>query len=105
MDLCFKRYASPFLFMDEMIHAGRFEEFVGDFIKTVNREIDDQNKEKEMQYHWECWLHKIFDRDFKEYLAEIKNNQKHQNMSEREIETTVQNSMNILNNFNPKKGG
>ena len=105
MDRLFNRYADPFLFMGEMIHAGRFAEFVEDFIRTLNREIADQNKEKEMQFHWECWLHKIFDRDFKEYLAEIENNQAHQNLSERTIETTIQHSMNLLHNFNPEKGG
>ena len=105
MDLLHKRYASPCFFLDGMLQSGRFEEFVDEFIRTVNSEIEFENHEKEMRFHWECWLHKIFDKDFKDYMAEIKNDEEHKNMSERTIETTVQYSMNILNQFNPEKGG
>lgn len=105
MDRLFQRYADPFLFMGGMIHAGRFDEFVSNFIQTMNRETEQQNKDKEMQFHWECWLHRVFDRDFKDYMEEIDNDKKNQSMSERTIETTIQQSMNILNNFNPEKRG
>lgn len=105
MDLLFKRYASPFLFMGGMILAGRFEEFVDDFVLTINRETEHENQEKEMRFHWECWLHRIFDKSFKEYMDEIKTNEEHQNMSQRTIETTYQHSMDILNKFNPETEG
>lgn len=98
MDLLFKRYASPFLFMDEMIHVGRFAEFVDDFTGTVN-------KEKEEQINWEFYLHKVLEGTFNDFIEEIENNKKNQNLSRRTIETTVQHSMNILNNFNPEKRG
>lgn len=98
MDLCFKRYASPFLFMDGMIHAGRFEEFVKDLVKTVD-------KEKEEQLNWEFYLHRVLEGSFNDFIDEIETNKKNQHLSERTIETTVQHSMNILNQFNPEKGG
>ena len=98
MDLLFKRYASPFSFIDGMIQTGRFYEFVIDFIKTTNQEIEDQ-------YSWEFFLHKIFDKSYQEFKEEIKNNKENQELSEQAIETTVQHSMNILNNFNPEEGG
>lgn len=98
MDLCFKRYASPFLFMDGMIHAGRFEEFVKDLVKTVD-------KEKEEQLNWEFYLHRVLEGSFNDFIDEIETNAKNQHLSKRTIETTVQHSMNILNQFNPEKGG
>ena len=98
MDLLFKKYASPFVFMDEMIHVGRFVEFVDDFVKTTNRE-------KEEKINWEFYLHKVIEGTFEDFVAEIEINKKNQNLSQRTIETTIQHSNNILNNFNPEKGG
>ena len=81
-----------------MIQTGRLDEFVDDFIVTVR-------KEKEEQVNWEFYLHKVFDGSFSDFVDEIENNKKNQNMSERTIETTIQHSMDILNNFNPNRGG
>jgi hypothetical protein len=98
MDLLFKRYASPFLFMDGMIQTGRFFEFVIDFTKTINREMEEK-------YDWEYFLHKVFDMTYQEFKEEIKINTQNQQMSERDIETAIGHSMNILKNFNPEEGG
>ena len=98
MDLLFKRYASPFSFVDGMIQTGRFFDFVIGFIKTVNQEEEDK-------LDWEYFLHKVFDKSYQEFKEEIKINKQNQNMSGQDIETTVQDSMNILNNFIPKQGG
>ncbi len=98
MDLLFKRYASPFLFMDGMILTDRFSEFVDEFVQTVM-------KENEEETSWEFYLHKVQEGSFKDFMDELDNNTKNQNMSERTIETTIQNSMDILNNFTPTEGG
>ena len=98
MDLLFKRYASPFLFMDGYILTGRFSEFVDEFVQTVM-------KENEEETSWEFYLHKVQEGSFKDFMDELDNNTKNQNMSERTIETTIQNSMDILNNFTPTEGG
>lgn len=105
MDLLFKRYADPFSFINGMILAGRFCAFVDDFIQTINREIEDQNKEKEMQWHWELWLHRILDQSFSDYLDGIKTTQDNQQMSARTVETTINESMKILQKLSPEKGG
>ncbi len=105
MDLLFKRYASPFSFIDGMIESDRFSEFVDDFIRIINREIKDQNEEKEMRFHWELYLHRVFEGTFADYMKEIEINKKHQNISEEFIETTLQHTSDILNNFNPEKRG
>lgn len=94
MDLLFKRYASPFLFIDGMIQTGRFSEFVVEFVETINRE-------KENEYNWEFFLHKVWEGTFEEFREEIENSKQNRGMTDRTIETTVQHSMNILNNFNP----
>ena len=98
MDLLFKRYASPFLFVDGMIQTGRFHDFVVDFIKTINQEEEDK-------LDWEFFLHKVWEGTFQEFKDDIKTNKQNQSMSARTIETTVQDSMNILKNFTPDKGG
>lgn len=98
MDLLYQRYASPFSFMDGMIQTCRFCEFVSSFVKTVN-------EEKENQLDWEFWLHKVYEGTFAEFKENIEINKQNQSMSKRTIETTVQDSINILNNFNPQKEG
>ncbi len=98
MDLLFKRYASPFLFMDGYFQTDRFSEFVSEFVQTVM-------KEKDEEMSWEFYLHKVQEGSFADFQDELENNTKNQNMSERTIETTIQDSMDILNNFTPTEGG
>ena len=96
MDLLYQRYASPFSFMDGMIQTGRFSEFVVDFIKTVK-------KEEQGRKNWEFFLHKVWDEiTFEDFQKDIEINAKNQNMSAKTIETTVNESMDILKNFNPQ---
>lgn len=96
MDLLFKRYADPFSFVDGMILAGRFCDFISDFIETVNQEMEEK-------YDWEFFVHKVFDKTYQEFKEEIRINKDNQNLSEQDIETTVNHSIEILNNFNPEK--
>lgn len=98
MDLLYHRYASPFSFIDGAIQTGRFSEFVTSFWNTVHTEKDEETT-------WEYFLHREFGRSYADFKEELKNNRENQNMSERTIETTINHSMNILNNFNPEKGG
>lgn len=100
MDLLSVRYANPCFFMDGMIETGRFEEFVVNFVDTINQE----NKDKTL---WDVYLHRVTDMTYSEFLEKIENEEKLQNMTEETIETTVQESLNILQNFNPneKQGG
>ena len=84
--------------MNGMILTGRFSEFVTDFVKATN-------EEKEQQHNWEFFLHRVWDKTFETFKKEIEEQKQVQNMSERTIETTIQHSMNILNNFNPDREG
>lgn len=99
MDLLCKRYsASPFIFLNGFLQTGRFCDFIDNFITTVQ-------EEKEEQKLWEYFLMRVWEGSFEDFKENIKNNEKHANMSANEIETTVNYSMNILNNFNPEKEG
>jgi hypothetical protein len=98
MDLLYQRYASPFSFIERMIKSGGFYNFVVEFDKTIA-------KEKEEKQNWEFFLHKVWDGSYQDFIADVENNKKNLTMTKRTIETTVQHSMNILNNFSPDERG
>lgn len=97
MDRLFNRYADPFSFMNGMIRTGRFCDFVESFIDTINRE-------KEERSNWEFYLHRVFEGSYNDFVEGMKLDNENKHLSERTIETTVQQSMNILNKFNPERG-
>lgn len=81
-----------------MMQAGRFSEFVSEFIDTVNTETEENAK-------WDIFLHKVWDKSYNEFNEAIKVEQDNKNMSASEIETTIQMSEDILANFNPEERG
>ena len=95
MDLLFKRYASPFLFLNGMIQNKRFFEFVVDFVKTIN-------EEKEKEQNWQFFLHKVWEGTYQDFCEDIENNKKNLTMTKKREAEIVQHSENILNNFNPE---
>lgn len=99
MDLVSKRYSNPCFFMDGMIQTGRFSEFVSGFIDAINTERENRN-------NWEFFLHKVWEGSYNDFMKDIETNKEIQSMSKKDIEATVQDSMNILHGFNPnEKGG
>lgn len=91
--MLFKRYASPMVLLDKMIQGQRFCEFVFEFVNIHNSELEDQTK-------WEFWLHKVFDQTFKEFLEGTFNTERQTTRpSNEDLETTVKESMEILNGF------
>ena len=98
MDLLSKRYASPCFVLNGIIQTGRLPEFVDEFMQITQTE-------KEDQVNWEFFLHKVFEGSFNDFLEKQKINRQNQKLSARTIETTIQHSNDILNNFNPEKGG
>ena len=87
MDLLFHRYASPFLLLDQIIPAGELSEFVSEFWKM---------NEEELQ--WQYFLAKVFDKSFEEFKESMK---PQQGVSKEELETTVKESLDMMNNFIP----
>ena len=98
MDLLFKRYASPFLFMGEYLRSGRFHEFVFEFVKTIN-------EEHENDVNWSFYLHKVQEGSYQDFIDEIEINKQNRNMTESDTEEIVKESFNILNNFTPDERG
>lgn len=93
MDLLFKRYASPFVLVDQMIETCSFCDFIEHILQVV---MEDQE--------WEFYLHKIMDKnfnDFKEGLKESNPAPIRKQASRKDIETTIQESMMITMNFAP----
>lgn len=92
MDLLFKRYASPFLLLDNYIISGMLVEFIDEFIDITNEETV-----------YELWLHKEYKKNYQEFKAQfIKEKAK---VDDSKVETVINDSFNILNNFIPKEGG
>ena len=89
MDLLFKRYASPFLLVDQMLMTRQFSEFVAQLF-----EFDTDER------LWNIFLHKVEGQSFNEWKSTLEG-QQNVEMSKNEIETTVNNSFDILNGFEP----
>jgi hypothetical protein len=96
MDMLYQRYSCPFSFVEEMIKSGRFQEFVVEFANTIT-------KEKEEKRNWEFFLHKVWEGTYQDFVSDVENNKKNLTMTKRTIETTVNYSLNLLNNFNPNE--
>ena len=92
MDLLFKRYADPFSLMNGYIQTSRMCEFVQAFVKQ--KEEDDR---------WEFFIHKVLDKSYPEFCESLRISQGVQSMSDKDIETTIKESMDILGDFNPEK--
>ena len=88
MDLLFHRYASPFLLLDQIIPAGDLSEFVST-LWEVN--------EEEMQ--WQYFLAKVYDKSFEDFKKSMKPQRV---MTKKEIETTISESMSMINSFIPE---
>lgn len=87
MDLLFSEYASPFLLVDQFIGVQMFTEFVAESIALRN--------DKEL---WQFYLHKVENQSFNDWKASLPGNEP----SEKDIETTITASFNLLNTFNPE---
>lgn len=99
MDQLFQRYADPFSFINGYIQTHRFLFFVESFISMRHEDLEEK-------YKWEFYLHKVFDKSFDEWNQDAETMSKNQNMSKEQLETTLNKSLSILNNFNPsQKGG
>ena len=87
MDLLFKRYASPFLLLDNLLLTNSLSDFIDDFLKF-----------KQENEQWEFFLHKIYDKSWKEFMDEI---EMFNDNSKVDLGATLIKSKNMLNNFTP----
>lgn len=89
MDCLFAKYGSPFLFIDGMIQTHRLSEFVDEFLKIENEDRK-----------WEFYLHKVYDKSFEEWNKSIPKAK--EDISDEQLETTIQDSKSILTTFIPE---
>lgn len=81
------------ILLDKMILTGRFTDFVGEFVKIHNEDMENSTA-------WDIWLHRIFDMDFKDFKAALNGEQAQgEAPSAAELELTVRDSMQILSDF------
>lgn len=92
MDLLFKRYASPFLLLDQLILTNTLNNFIDDLFKFMGEE----NQEKTT---WEFFLHKVYDKSWGDFCDEIKVQTNVENNVD--IGETLIKSKDILTNFTP----
>ena len=92
MDLLFSRYASPFVLLDNLILTNSTSDFIDDMFKFI---ID----EKEEQSQWEFFLHKVYEKSWKEFLDEINISDE---QKEIDLGATLNKSKNMLKNFTPE---
>lgn len=100
MDMVFKRYANPMILLGQMIRSRRLTEFVGEFIRIHNKEIEEQTT-------WDVWLHKVFDLSYQDFLSKINTKtstetDKKNEPTAQELESIVKDSWGTLNSFCPE---
>ena len=93
MDLLFKRYANPFLLIEETINTNSFSGFVSEFVGILNEE----NEDKAL---WEFYLHRVFEKSYSDFISTIKT--KKQPEKPVDFEAAINESVNILNGFVPE---
>lgn len=91
MDLLFKRYASPFSIIDEMLFMGKMQEFINHLFEEEQEDL-----------RWEVWLHKIQGMSYDEYKAKCEEHTKSYAMTTKQVDKTVEKSKSILKGFKPK---
>ena len=91
MDLLFTRYASPFVLLDNLIANASLSTFIDDFFKFIG-------EEKQEETTWEFFLHKVFDKSWKEFCEEIESTNKAEKV---DVGATIKKSHDMLNNFTP----
>ena len=93
MDLLFSRYASPFVLLDGLILTNSTSDFISDMFKFINEEQEEKTQ-------WEFFLHKVYDKTWKEFINEIKTSNE---QKEIDLGATLNKSKNMLKNFTPER--
>lgn len=97
MDLVYKRYSNPMELIDNTISFSNFSEFISELADNVSDEK-----------LYDIWKSKVYDKSFADFknemMAKWKKNtgiETSETMTDEEMETTINDSYEILNSFNP----
>ena len=92
--MLFKRYANPMIILEQMIRTQRFSEFINEFVRIQNEELEDRTQ-------WEFWLHRVFDKTWAQFLEAVEGNSSvvENKPTQDELEQTVRESKKIFSDF------
>ena len=84
------------MLLQQMLQAGRLAEFIDELGQIMWQE-------KANEQRWDFWLHRVYDRSFEDYVNECEAAMQQAEASENvNIETTVKNSFEMMENFHPE---
>ena len=89
MDLIFKRYSSPFIFLENLIENNKFY----DGVHTIWNKANDDKL-------WELYLHSMSEKSFTDWKNEL--TYKDETPKEENLEVAKIKARNILNHFKPE---
>ena len=92
MDQLFKRYADPFLLINNLIQTSSFSSFIDDMFNFIYEEMEEKTQ-------WEFFLHKIFNETWGDFRDRIKSEE---NSKTVDLGATLKNSREMLINFTPE---
>ena len=92
--MLFKRYANPMIILEQMIRTQRFSEFINEFVRIQNEELEDRTQ-------WEFWLHRVFDKTWAQFIEVVEGNSSvaENKPTQDELEQTVRESKKIFSDF------
>ena len=92
--MLFKRYANPMIILEQMIRTQRFSEFINEFVRIQNEELEDRTQ-------WEFWLHRVFDKTWAQFIEAVEGNSSvaENKPTQDELEQTVRESKKIFSDF------
>ena len=84
------------MLLQQMLQAGRLAEFIDELGQIMWQE-------KANEQRWDFWLHRVYDRSFEDYVNDCEAAMQQAEASEKvNIETTVKNSYEMMENFHPE---
>lgn len=92
--MLYQRYGNPICLLQQMLRTGQFYDFISELISIKNEQETDKMR-------WECWLHKIYDMSYEDFLWTCKPPQT-SGANRNDIEATVKSNFEMMENFHPE---
>ncbi len=99
MDLLYRRYASPYPLLEDMIKNQSLSELVKKIISNEEKKKEEEEDER----FWEFFLHKVMqDISFSDWKKSLAAGSRSYRMSEKEVEKQKGKARDILRRCNPQ---
>lgn len=92
--MLYQRYGNPTALLQQMLRTGQLCDFISELISIKNEQETDKMR-------WECWLHKIYDVSYEDFLWTCKPPQTSET-NKNDIEATVKSNFEMMENFHPE---